>query len=328
MVDPVLSEMSPIFDSIYSFAGRPSIAPEKLLRAQLLQILYSIRSERLLIEQLRYNFLYRWFVGMSGTEAPWDASTYAKNRDRFLGGDVAAAFFDRVLAQAQAAGLTSDEHFSVDGTLIEAWASHKSFKPKDSDDSRPPDDPGNPSVDFRGQKRSNKTHQSTTDPDARLYKKSKGDAARMSYHGHILMENRHGFVVNAKATLSTGKAERQAAVDLVAEMGGTHRMTIGADKGYDTREFVASMRLLNVTPHVAQNNKNRKSAVDGRTTRHDGYDVSQKKRKLAEEVFGWMKTIGGMRKTRHKGVALVDWMFTFTAAAYNLVRLRTMLSPA
>lgn len=321
-VDAVLSEMSPIFDSLYSFVGRPSIPPEKLLRAQLLQILYSIRSERLLVEQLRYNFLFRWFVGMSGTETTWDPSTYTKNRDRFLGGDVAGVFFDKVLAKAEEAGLTSDEHFSVDGTLIEAWASHKSFKPKDSDEQDPP--AGNSGQDFRGEKRSNATHQSTTDADARLYKKSKGDAARMCLMGHVLSENRNGLVVNAKVTTATGKAERHAAVAMVAELGGEKRLTLGADKGYDTRELVASLRMLNVTPHVAQNNKSRKSAVDGRTTRHEGYALSQRKRKLVEEFFGWMKTVGVLRKTRHKGVKLVDWMFTFTAAAYNLVRLRTL----
>jgi transposase len=315
--------MSPIFDSLYSFVGRPSIPPEKLLRAQLLQILYSIRSERMLVEQLRYNFLFRWFVGMSGTETTWDPSTYAKNRDRFLGGDVAGVFFDKVLEKAEAAGLTSDEHFSVDGSLIEAWASHKSFRPKDSDDSQDPPS-GNAGHNFRGEKRSNATHQSTTDPDARLYKKSKGDAAKMALIGHVLSENRNGLVVNAKVTLATGKAERQAAVAMIAELGGEQRLMLGADEGYDTREFVASLRLLKVTPHVAQNNKSRKSAVDGRTTRHEGYAMSQRKRKLVEEFFGWMKTVGVLRKTRHKGVKLVDWMFTFTAAAYNLVRIRTL----
>lgn len=329
MVDQVLAEMSPILDALYSFIGRPSIAPEKLLRAQLLQILYSIRSERLLMEQLRYNFLFRWFVGMSGTEQTWDPSTYSKNRDRFLSQDVAAAFFDRVLSFATEKGLVSDEHFTVDGTLIEAWASHKSFKPKEGDSKQdPPDDPGNPTVDFKGEKRSNATHQSTTDPEARLYKKSKGDGAKMAYLGHLLSENRHGLIVNAKVTLATGTAERESAIDMIADLAFEDKVTLGADKNYDTQEFVADVRLLNVTPHVAQNNTNRRSAVDGRTTRHIGYMLSQRKRKLVEEAFGWMKTIGGLRKTRHKGVQRVDWIFKFTAAVYNLVRMRTLMTAA
>lgn len=328
MADAVLSEMSPIFESIYSFAGRPSIPPERLLRAQLLQVLYTVRSERMLVEQLGYNMLFRWFVGMSGTEPVWDASTYAKNRERFIAGAVAEEFFDRVVALADKAGLMSDEHFSVDGTLLEAWASHKSFKPKDgsSKDDPPPDDPGNPTVDFKGEKRSNATHQSTSDPDARLYKKSKGDAAKMAYLGHAVTENRHGLIAAVTVTHASGTAEREAGIDLIAEVGGanTQRLTLGADKNYDTKDFVAALRELAVTPHVAQNDKNRKSAIDGRTTRHAGYEVSQRKRKLIEEVFGWMKTVGGLRKLRHRGVPRVNWMFTFAAAAYNLVRVRTL----
>ena len=328
MADEVLTEMSPHFETIYSLAGRPSIPPERLLRAQLLQLLYSVRSERLLVEQLGYNMLFRWFVGMSGIEPVWDASTYTKNRERFIAGAVADAFFQRVVAKADAAGLMSDEHFSVDGTLLEAWASHKSFKPKDGGgDDPPPDDPGNADVDFKGQKRSNATHASTSDPDARLYKKSKGEGAKMAYLGNVLTENRNGMVAAVKATLATGTAEREAALDLIARAGGsnTQRLTLGADKGYDTKDFVAALRELEVTPHVAQNDTNRRSAIDGRTTRHAGYEVSQRKRKLVEEFNGWVKTVGGLRKLRHRGLARVDWMLTFAAAAYNLVRMRTLL---
>lgn len=332
MADEVLAEMDPVFAAIYAFAGRPSIPPERMLRAQLLQILYSVRSERLLIEQLGYNMLFRWFVGMSGTEPVWDASTYSKNRDRFISGAVAAAFFEKVLAKADAAGLTSDEHFSVDGTQLEAWASFKSLKAKDgSDDHRPPpDDPGNPTVDFKGQKRSNATHQSSTDPEARMHKKTQGAQCRMAYLGHALIENRNGLVVAASVTQATGTAEREAAIALIAKAGGanTARLTLGADKGYDTQKFVAALRELHVTPHVAQNDTAKRSAIDGRTVRHAGYAVSQRKRKLVEEVFGWMKTVGLLRKVRHKGTVRLGWMFEFTAAAYNLVRMRTLMAAA
>jgi transposase len=335
IVDAVLVEMDPVFEAIYSFMGRPSIPPERLLRAQLVQILYSIRSERLLVEQLQYNMLFRWFVGMSGTEAPWDASTYAKNRERFLGGDVAAAFFDRVLAKADAEGLTSDEHFSVDGTLVEAWASFKSLKPKDA----PPEDkppgggggpaPKNPTIDFKNEKRSNATHQSTTDPDARIYQKNKGSGYKMALLGHALMENRSGLVMATTVTIASGTAEREAALAMIGKVGRLNqRLTLGADKGYDAAEFVAELRELNVTPHVAQNDTNRASAIDGRTTRHEGYAVSLRARKRIEEVFGWMKTVGLFRKTRHRGTARVGWMFQFTAAAYNLVRMRNILAAA
>lgn len=335
MTDEVLLEMDAVFEAIYSFAGRPSIPPERLLRAQLVQILYSIRSERLLVEQLHYNMLFRWFVGMSGTEPPWDASTYAKNRERFLVGDVAAAFFDKVLEKADAAGLTSDEHFSVDGTLVEAWASFKSLKPKNA----PPEDkppgggggpaPKNPSIDFKNEKRSNQTHQSSTDPDARIYQKNKGSGYKMALLGHALMENRSGLVMKTTVTLATGTAEREAALAMVGSVGRLNqRITLGADKAYDAAEFVAELRALNVTPHVAQNDANRASAIDERTTRHEGYAVSIRARKRIEEVFGWMKTVGLFRKTRHKGLARVGWMFQFTAAAYNLVRMRKLLAPA
>lgn len=331
MADAALGGMSGLFDAVYSLYGRPSIPPERLLRALLLQILYSIRSERQLVEQLSYNMLFRWFVGMSGTEPVWNASTYAKNRDRFLEGDVAVAFFKQILEQATAEGLVSEEHFSVDGTQIEAWASFKSLKAKDGSDEHrpPPDDPGNPAIDFKGEKRSNATHQSSTDPDARMHKKSQGAQCRMAFMGHALMENRNGLVVSTTVTIATGTCEREAAIEMIAQQGELNqRLTLGADKAYDTAEFVAACRDLNVTPHVAQNDTNRKSAIDGRTTRHEGYDVSRRKRMRIEEIFGWCKTVGLFRKTRHKGVPRVDWMFAFTAAAYNLVRMRTLLAGA
>ena len=329
MADAALSHLSPTFDAAYALYGRPSIPPERLLRALLLQILYSVRSERMLVEQLQYNMLFRWFVGMSGTEPVWSPTTYSKNRDRFLEGEVAVAFFNQVLDQAKAAGLVSEEHFSVDGTLVQAWASFKSLAAKDgSDDHRPPpDDPGNPAIDFKGEKRSNATHQSTTDPDARMYKKSKGSQCHMAFLGHALMENRNGLVYATTVTIASGTAERTAAITLVSGVGSINkRVTLGADKAYDTIDFVAQCRELNVTPHVAQNDTSKASAIDGRTTRHEGYDVSRRKRMRAEEIFGWLKTVGLFRKTRHKGVPRVDWMFTFTAAAYNLVRMRTLLA--
>lgn len=331
MADAALADMSPLFDASYALFGRPSIPPERLLRALLLQILYSVRSERMLVEQLQYNMLFRWFVGMSGTEPVWNPTTYTKNRERFLGGDVAVAFFNQVLEQARAAELISEEHFSVDGTLVEAWASFKSLKATDgSDDHRPPpDDPGNPSIDWKNEKRSNATHQSTTDPDARMYKKSKGSQTRMAFLGHALMENRNGLVFATTVTIASGTAERTAGLKLISGVGTLNkRVTLGADKAYDTAEFVAECRALNVTPHVAQNDTNRASAIDGRTTRHAGYDVSRRKRMRTEEIFGWFKTVGLFRKTRHKGIPRVNWMFTFTAAVYNLVRMRTLLAAA
>lgn len=331
IADAALAELSPVFDAVYAVYGRPSIPPERLLRALLLQIFYSVRSERMLVEQLQYNMLFRWFVGMSGTEPVWNPTTYSKNRDRFLEGEVAVAFFNQVLDQAKAAGFVSEEHFSVDGTLVQAWASFKSLVAKDgSDDHRPPpDDPGNPAIDFKGEKRSNATHQSTTDPDARMYKKSKGSQCYMGFLGHALMENRNGLVYTTTVTIASGTAERTAAIKLVSGVGPINkRITLGADKAYDTIDFVAECRELNVTPHVARNDTNKASAIDGRTTHHAGYDVSRRKRMRAEEIFGWFKTVGLFRKTRHKGVPRVDWMFTFTAAAYNMVRMRTLLAAA
>jgi transposase len=325
MVDVVLKDLSPLFETLYAKTGRPSIAPEKLLRALLLQVLYSVRSERLLMEQLDYNLLFRWFVGLSMDDAVWDATVFSKNRDRLLEGDIARAFFERVLVHAREQRLLSDEHFTVDGTLIEAWAGQKSFKKKGTGFGDSTDDPGNPAVDFKGEKRSNETHQSTTDPDARLYKKAKGQESKLCYLGHVMMENRHGLAVNARVTTATGTAERQAAIDMLGELPGKNRITVGGDKAYDTKDFVKQARSMGATPHVAQNTKNRASAIDERTTRHAGYPISQRKRKRVEEIFGWMKTIGMLHKTRHRGTDRVGWMFTFGVAVYNLVRMRNLM---
>jgi IS5 family transposase len=304
--------------------GRPSIAPEKLLRALLLQVLYTIRSERQLMEQLDYNLLYRWFVGLAMDEPVWDPTVFTKNRERLVGGEIAEGFFRAVLEEAEAEGLLSQEHFSVDGTLIEAWASQKSFQPKRERGEREDDDPGNPTVNFRGASRRNETHASTTDPDARLVAK-KGREARLAYQGHVLTENRNGLVVGAKLTQASGYAEREAALDLVEQIEGAHPVTLGADRGYDVGSFIEAVRERGVVPHVAQNTTNRRSAIDGRTTRHSSYALSQRARKRVEEVFGWMKTIGLIRKTRHRGTARVGWMFIFTAAAYNLIRIRNLV---
>jgi len=326
MVDQVLRSLSPRFARLYSRTGRPSIAPEKLLRTLLLQVLYTVRSERLLLEQLDYNLLFRWFVGLNMDDPVWDATVFSKNRQRLLEGAIAQAFFEQVLKLARQQDLLSDEHFTVDGTLIEAWAGQKSFQKIDSPVGPPPDDPGNPTVDFHREKRSNQTHQSKTDPEARLYKKGPGKEAKLSYQGQVLMENRNGLVTGTRLTQATGTAEREAAVDMAEQITGRgrHRIIVGADKAYDTQDFVERLRDLNITPHVAQNTSNRSSAIDGRTTRHAGYALSQRKRKRVEEIFGWIKTVGLMRKTRHRGLARVGWMFTFTAAAYNLVRIRNL----
>ncbi len=325
MVDTILQELSPAFDRLYSKVGRPSIPPEHLLRALLLQVLYTIRSERQLMEQLDYNLLYRWFVGLNMDAPIWDATTFTKNRQRLLDGDIAQAFFERVLAQARERHLLSAEHFTVDATLLEAWASLKSFRPKKQGPTDPPpDDPGNPTVNFHGERRSNATHHSTTDSDARLFRKGNGREAKLCYMGHVLMENRHGLAVRAEATVATGTAEAHTAEDLVEQVAGERRCTVGADKAFDTRDFVDAMRDLNVTPHVAQNMTSRQSAIDERTTRHPGYAISQRTRKRVEEIFGWLKTIGLMRKLRHRGTERVDWIFVFACAVYNLVRLRNL----
>ena len=328
MVDDALKSLSPGFSRLYSAYGRPSIPPEKLLRALLLQVLYTVRSERMLMEQLEYNLLFRWFVGLNMDEAVWVPTVFTKNRDRLLEGDIAEKFFGQVLAQARSANLLSDEHFSVDGTLIEAWASHKSFQRKDRP-APPPDDPGNPTIDFHGEKRSNETHQSTTDPDARLARKSGGHESKLAYCGNVLIENRNGLVVDTELLQCNGTAERDAAMLMAERVEGSERITLAADKGYDTKDFVSEMRGMNVTPHVSQNTKRAGgSAIDGRTTRHAGYEVSQRKRKRIEEVFGWIKTVGALRKTRHRGLETVRWVFTFTATAYNLVRMRNLMTPA
>jgi len=336
MVDAALEEMGAVFEGLYARTGRPSIPPERLLRALLLQILFTVRSERQLMEELEYNLLYRWFVGLGMDDPVWVPTTFTKNRDRLLEGDVARAFFDAVLAQAEEKHLLSSDHFTVDGTLIEAWASHKSFQPKKR--SRPnsrkkrrqrhrdDDDPKNPTVNFRGQKRLNDTHESTTDPEARLMRKG-GKESKLSYLGHVLTENRHGLVVDARLTQADGYAEREAALAMLGDLPEGRRITLGADRGYDSQDFVQGCRALDVTPHVAQNTSNRSSRIDARTTRHAGYVQSQKRRKRVEEVFGWMKTVGLMRKTRHRGRPKVGWVFTFTAAAYNLVRMRNLLVP-
>jgi len=325
MVDEVLREMSPRFTRMYARVGRPSIAPEKLLRAQLLQMLYSVRSERLLMEELDYSMLFRWFVGLNLDEEVWDVTVFTKNRDRLLEADVAKEFLSCVVEQARVQGLTSDEHFTVDGTLLEAWASLKSFQRKDGT-SEPPEDSGsNATVDFHGEKRSNETHASTTDPDAQLARKGAGQEAQLSYCGNLLVENRHGLIVGGEARPATGTAERDGAREMLEEVGG--EVTVGGDKGYDTRGFVQGCRALGVTPHVAQNVGRRGgSAIDARTTRHAGYAVSQKKRKRIEECFGWLKTIALLRKVRHRGLRKVDWIFTFACAAYNLVRMRKLLA--
>ena len=324
MTDRVFAELSPRFTKMYSDIGRPSIPPEQLLRALLLQSLYTVRSERLLMEEIDYSVLYRWFVGLSMDDPIWSPTTFSKNRDRLLASDIASAFFDAVRRQAAEAGLLSDEHFTVDGTLLEAWASLKSFRRKDAAPTPPPDDPGNPTVNFHGESRRNDTHQSTTDPDAQLARKGQGKEAKLSYAGHVLLDNRHGLVANVCATAATGTAEREAALLLLD--GRPAGSTVGGDKGFDVASFVAGVRALAMTPHVAQKDKG--SAIDDRTTRHAGYAVSQQKRKLIEQVFGWMKTVGGLRKLRHRGGERVDWIVTFTAAAYNLIRMRTLLARA
>lgn len=326
MVDLALKALSTSFGRMYSISGRPSIPPEQLLRALLLQILYTVRSERMLMEQLEYNLLFRWFVGLNMDEPVWVPTVFTKNRDRLLGGDIAEKFFAQVLDQARAADLLSDEHFSVDGTLIEAWASHKSFQRKDRTGQRPTDDPGNPTVNFHGEKRRNDTHESVTDPDARLARKSGGHEAQLAYCGNVMIENRNGLVVDSELAQCSGTAEREAALMMASEIDGSSRVTLAADKGYDTTDFVKEMRNMSITPHVAQNvNRAGGSAIDGRTTRHSGYAISQRKRKRVEEVFGWLKTVGMLRKTRHRGLHRVAWVFTFATAAYNLVRMRTLI---
>jgi transposase len=323
MVEECLRALDEQFTKMYASIGRPSIAPERLLKALLLQLLYSIRSERALVEHIDFNILFRWFVGLHLDEPVWNHSTFSKNRDRLIDSDIALAFLEQVLEKAREEGLLSNDHFSVDGTLLEAWASLKSFRKKGEPPPEPPssDQGRNPEVDFHGEKRSNETHASTTDPEALLAKKSKGKEAKLCFTGHVLMENRNGLVVNATVTLSTGTCEREAAGEMLQESTGEHRTTVGADKAYDTKDFVKKCRKMKVTPHVAQK---KQSAIDGRTTSHEGYEISQRKRKRIEEIFGWIKTVACLRKLRHRGTSKVEWIFTFAVAAYNLVRMRNL----
>jgi transposase len=316
-----MQRLSARFERLYASVGRPSVPPEQLLRALLLQVLYTIRSERLLMEQMHYNLLFRWFVGLDMDDAVWTPTTFTKNRERLLDGDIARAFFEDIVTQAREQRLLSDEHFTVDGTLLEAWAGQKSFQRADRR-RHPPDDPGNPTVSFHGERRTNRTHQSITDPDSRLFKKAKGHEAKLAYLGEVLMENRSGLVVDACVVPATGTGERDAALSLVASLP-SRRITVGADKGYDTRGFVETLRLMEATPHIARKSR---SAVDHRTTRHAGYDISQRVRKRVEEIFGWMKTVGALRKLHHRGGARVNWQFLFVAAAYNLVRLHALVA--
>lgn len=333
IVDEALDILSPEFEGLYSKIGRPSIPPEKLLRALLLQAFYSVRSERQLMEQLDYNLLFRWFVGLSMDAAVWDATVFSKNRDRLIEGEIAARFLAAVLGQARVKTLLSDEHFSVDGTLIDAWASMKSFRPKDR-----PDDDGTPPAgrnaerDFRGEQRSNQTHASTTDPDAKLYRKSDGQSSRLCFMGHLLMENRNALIVDAALTHATGTAERDAALVMLDRRKARRQRTLGADKAYDVAGFVDELRARKVSPHIAidghltKTGKRRKTRIDRRTTRHPGYAVSQRSRKRIEESFGWIKTAAGLAKTRHRGLDRVGWMFTLTATACNLVRIPKLLA--
>ena len=328
LTDAVLTGLSREFDKLYARDGRPSIPPERLLRALLLQAFYTVRSERQLMEQLDYNLLFRWFVGLSADDPVWDATTFCKNRDRLLDGDIAAKFFAGVLNLPQVCTLLSSEHFSVDGTLIEAWASMKSFVPKA--DGKPPSPGGggrNAERNFRGEKRTNDTHSSTTDPDARLFRKGLGKEAKLCHMGHVMTENRNNLIIDARLTEATGTAEPTTALDMIGD-NAKPGSTVGADKLYDTADFVAGCRERGCTPHVAQNDTNRRSAIDGRTTRHPGYAISMIKRKRIEEPFGWIKTIGGLRKTRHRGRDLVEWFFVLTAAAYNLIRIPKLLPTA
>jgi transposase len=327
LADARLAELSPVFDEMYSAVGRPSIPPERLLKGSLLMALYSVRSERQFCERLDYDLLYRFFLGMNLDEPSFDATSFTKNRDRLLEADVARLFFEGVVQIARQRGLMSAEHFTVDGTLIEAWASLKSFKKKDGKDDPPPDDPGNPTVNFHGEKRSNDTHVSTTDPESRLYKKGDGQSARLYYSAHVLMENRNGLCVDVRVAEASGWSERREALAMIDDQRrrGTSVTTVGADKAYDTTDFVAELRARGVTPHVAQFiTKHRGSMIDTRTTRHSGYAVSQRKRKLVEEIFGWMKTVGGLRKTKYRGTRRNSLWAYLNAAAYNLVRLVRM----
>lgn len=321
IVDQILAEMDPLFAEMYAHLGRPSIPPERLLRALLIEALYTIRSDRQLVERLRYDLLLKWFVGLELSDDSWDASTFSRNRERLMTHAVSRDFLNRVVQEAHRRRLLSQKHFTVDGTLIQAWASTKSIRPKDDDDPPPPGGRGrNATQDFHGQRRTNETHTSTTDSEARLFKKARGQAAIPCFMGHVMTENRHGLVVDAELTLATGRAEREAALRMAGSVAAGS--TIGADKAYDTADTVARLREIQITPHIAQNiTGHRGSTIDGRTTRHRGYAISQRRRKLVEEVFGWLKTIGGMRKARWIGRARIEWRYFLAVAAYNLVRI-------
>ena len=318
IVDNALRELSPTLTRMYAETGRPSIPPEHMLKACLLIALYSVRSERQFCERLKYDLLFKWFLDMNIIDPSFDASTFSKNKERLLEHEVAREFLSVVLEEARQRRLLSEDHFTVDGTLLEAWASLKSFRSKDGDDGTPTNGEKNPSVDFHGEQRTNDTHQSTTDPEARLARKGRGKEARLCFTGHVLMENRNGLVVDVAFTQATGTAERDAALDMLEQVPGSRRATVGADKGYDTLDFVTSCRMMNVTPHVA---RRQTSKVDGRTTRHAGYQTSQRIRKRVEEVFGWVKTVGGGRKLRYRGVAHNRLWWELTAVAYNLLRM-------
>jgi transposase len=331
VAETCLKQLSPLFDSMYSSVGRSSIPPERLLKSSLLMAFYSIRSERLFCEQLDYNILFRWFLDMNMDEPSFDHSTFSKNRDRLIAHDVGREFLATVVAQAKALGLMSDEHFTVDGTLIEAWASLKSFRKKDEkpEDRPPPDDPGNPSVDFHKEKRSNATHQSTSDPESRLAKKSKGTAAKLCYSQHALMENRNGLLVDLRIAEANGTAEREVALEMIGELPGNHPITVGGDKGFDTKDFVLGCYERQAMPHVAQNiTERRGSAIDSFTTRRRGYAISQRIRKRVEEIFGWEKTIGSFRRTRFRGRARTSLASYLVGAAYNLLRMGRLLASA
>ena len=327
MTNRALIQLDQKFRKLYSRTGRPSVPPEQLLRALLLQVLYSIRSERMLMEQLEYNLLFRWFVGLEMDDRVWDVTVFTKNRNRLLEVEIAESFFEAVLEQAREVGLLSDEHFTVDGTLIEAWAGQKSFRPKDEDGGSSSGGSRGTERDFHRERRKNDTHASTTDPEARLLRKGPGKEAKLCFLGHVITENRNGLVVATQTTITTGTAEREASVKMMERVARAPRSTLGGDKNYDTHEHVKALRALGVTPHVAQNNTNRRSAIVERTTTHAGYEISQRKRKRVEQVFGWGKTVGPTRKAKHRVVKRVGWMFTFTQAAYNLVRMRPLLCP-
>ena len=328
IVNEVLSALDRELGKLYASEGRPSIAPERLLRALLLQAFYTIRSERQLMEQLHYNLLYRWFVGLGVDDPVWVPTVFTKNRDRLLAAEVASKFLAELLAHKEVRVLLSDEHFSVDGTQVQAWASMKSFVAKDGS-GEPPSSGRNGERDFHGERRSNETHASTTDREAKLYKKGKGKEAKLSYMGNVMTENRNGFVVEAELRQVSGTVERETAKDMIVRYSpGARRITVGADKGFDTADFVADMRAFNVTPHVAQNTTNRLSAVDTRTTRHSGYEISQQKRKRVEEPFGWGKTIGGLARPMLRGVKKLDFKFSLTMAAYNLIKLPRLIGVA